>query len=48
MNDFQIYEFLFVGSFSMLGVALMWRRERRRRRAIELRSMVRHLAQACK
>jgi hypothetical protein len=48
MDYFQIYEFLFVGSFSMLGVALMMRRERRRKKAIELRSMVRHLSQACK
>jgi hypothetical protein len=48
MDYFQIYEFLFVGSFSMLGLALMMRRERRRKKAIELRSMVRHLSQACK
>jgi hypothetical protein len=44
----EILEFLFVGSFSMVGVALMLRREHRRKRLIELRSMVRMLAQACK
>jgi hypothetical protein len=46
--SYELLEFLFVGSFSMVGVALMLRRERRRKRLIEIRSMVRRLAQACK
>jgi hypothetical protein len=46
--EYELYGFLFVSGASLVALALVRFRDRQKKRALEIRSMRRILAQACK
>jgi hypothetical protein len=45
---YEFYEILFIGTASLLALALVRFRDRQKRRALEMRAMRRMLATVCK